>query len=326
MTFASLLFLACGASAWAGGPPPMYVVVDKVVAIPAWKCPNAVEIWGSFTRASGRDYAFSKPVYGYQCFSIDPARRDQCKEEWQKWQSAAGSGKAVALGSCGEAGTFLTAPIREPDVRLKEADAVYSLERIGRFGGLYANGHYDDTPHVRELIRFDRDRRQQAERNRPAPAAASGDKMHRFLTDAVFAGLKEDGVPRELAAELAKNPDYLGKCSICNATLTALRDYAALREAPPGKGLRKGLNERLRSRDDAVRREALRELVQDYTERGYVRKRMSAEEKRAMEATLEAVRKGGMTSLPRGQQFCPSCDGACRARERGTAALPARQQ
>ena len=39
----------------------------------------------------------------------------ESRAEWAKWQKAAGTGKAVAVGSCRRAGTLLTVKIRKPD-------------------------------------------------------------------------------------------------------------------------------------------------------------------------------------------------------------------
>ena len=47
---AAVLALAFGSRAWAGGPPPVYVVVDKVVLEPNGDGPERIRIEGCFVR------------------------------------------------------------------------------------------------------------------------------------------------------------------------------------------------------------------------------------------------------------------------------------
>jgi hypothetical protein len=156
--------LAMAAVARAGGPPPVYVVVDKVVLEPKSDAPDRMQIWGSFTRIENRSYDhFSKPVYGYVDLSIDPAKQAESRAEWAKWQQAAGTGKAVAVGSCGEAGAFLNVAIHQPKEKQSNPDAVYVPGQLERFGDLYARGEYDSTPHVKELLSFAKQRREEAQ-------------------------------------------------------------------------------------------------------------------------------------------------------------------
>src|SRR5215831_2288703 len=46
----AVLVLAFGSGAWAGGPPPVYVVVDKVVLEPNADAPERIRIEGCFVR------------------------------------------------------------------------------------------------------------------------------------------------------------------------------------------------------------------------------------------------------------------------------------
>jgi hypothetical protein len=101
--------------------------------------------------------------------SIDAAKEMQCREEWIKWQKAAGTGKAVAVGSCREAGAFLNVAIHQSEEKPSKPVAVYVPDQLERFGDMYARGEYDETPHVKELLRFakqHRDEAQAAERAR----------------------------------------------------------------------------------------------------------------------------------------------------------------
>jgi hypothetical protein len=152
-----------------------------------------------------------------------------------------------------------------------------------------------------------------------SPATADAPKppdAGRFLFESIRDGLAEDGVSPALARELAnREEDFVVKCPICANTQKALAAHGDLKSAPAaadGKGLPEDLGKRLTSRIDATRRSALRELVQRYTERGYVRQELPAEQRAAMQKELEIWRKGAMPGLREGQKFCPSCDGACR--------------
>jgi len=159
-----LALLVIAASARAGGPPPVYVVVDKVVLEPKGDAPDRVQIWGSFTRIENRSYDhYSKPVYGYVSLNIDLAKDAECRAEWTKWQQAAGNGKAVAVGSCGEAGAFLNVAIHQPEEKQNKPDAVYVPGQLERFGDMYARGEYDQTPHVKELLSFAKQHRDEAQ-------------------------------------------------------------------------------------------------------------------------------------------------------------------
>ena len=147
--------VAFAATARAGGPPPVYVVVDTVTLEPSADAPERVKIAGCFVRLEDRrDYKYGKPVEGYVYLSIEPGKEKECRAEWAKWQKAAGTGKAVAVGSCGEAGSFLAVKIRKPDERADKPDAVYQTERLERWGGLYADGDLARQSPVTDLMAF----------------------------------------------------------------------------------------------------------------------------------------------------------------------------
>jgi hypothetical protein len=148
--------------------------------------------------------------------------------------------------------------------------------------------------------------------NKPKPSDIT-DFLQRAITD----GMTEDGVPPQFAAAIAKHDeDFLGKCVICVPIHDAIIAYGKLKERPKakaGKGLEEDLVMRLSSEKADVRRAALRELVQRYVEREYVRLELSAEQKKTIQTELENMRKNSVGGLRDGQKFCPSCDGAtCR--------------
>jgi hypothetical protein len=138
----------------------------------------------------------------------------------------------------------------------------------------------------------------------------------KFLFEAVRDGLAEDGVDPALARALAdREEDFVVKCPICANTQKAFAAHGDLKSAPAaekGKGLPEELAKRLKSDADATRRIALRELVQRYIERGYVRGEFTPQQRAAVQKELEQWRKDAMPGLRQGQKFCPSCDGACR--------------
>ena len=149
----------------------------------------------------------------------------------------------------------------------------------------------------------------------PMDKPAAPDKEN-FVRLSVYEGLKEDGVPLKLAAELAENPDFVPKCLLCDQTRRAFADYSKFDKAPApkeGAGLTKELARGLTSTEKDVRRGALRDLIDNYVDRGYARYDLTAEQRKDLEKTVksrEYVPKSG--TFPDGLKFCPSCDGACR--------------
>jgi len=106
------LVLAVVSSAWAGGPPPVYVIVDQVVLEPNAETPERIRIQGCFVRQTEErlrelqekglpwEKTYLQPVEGYVYMSIEPGKEQDCRAEWAKWQKAAGTGKVVAVGAC----------------------------------------------------------------------------------------------------------------------------------------------------------------------------------------------------------------------------------
>jgi hypothetical protein len=280
---------------FAGGLPPMYVVVEKVVVSPCEKSPQSIQIYGWFTRLqSTRTDDFSKPVYGYIHLG------EGCEADLAQWKKAAGTGKVVVVGCCGGAADFLKVPIHKVTEPATRPDAAYPKGQLMAYGDLFADRFRLDQPVAKALLA--------AADVKPSDGAT----MTRFITDAVTRGLERDGVPREFAAQLARNTDYLGKCMLCNATHAAFVHYAKWTDQPAGKGLKEDLRVRLSSAEVKVRHEALRELVQGYMERAYADVKMTDAERAAMRAAIDKHRNLG-GGLPRGQTFCPSCDGAACA-------------
>lgn len=146
---------AFAATAQAGGPPPVYVVVDRVVLEPGADGPEKIRIEGCFVRLAdtGR-YEYGKPVEGYAYLGIEAGKEAECRAECAKWQKAAGTGKAVAVGACGAAGSLLTVKLRKPGERVDKPDAAYTPGHLGAIGRVYAEGDWQREAPVRDLLAF----------------------------------------------------------------------------------------------------------------------------------------------------------------------------
>lgn len=151
---ASLILAAFGAApAFAGGRPVMYVVIDRVETTQDQSSISMIRIWGSFTRAQNptlRFADFSKPIEGY----IQFGRR--ADKEAPKWQRAAGTGKAVLVGSCAGAGAFETVVIHPANEKPKDdgESTPYPTGHLELFGDMFAGGRDDYRPEVRALLAF----------------------------------------------------------------------------------------------------------------------------------------------------------------------------
>jgi hypothetical protein len=146
-----------GAVAQAGGPPPVYVVVDEVTVSTSGG-PERVTIRGSFVRLKeGPGYQYGKPVYGFVSLGLDEKKAAECRAEWKEWAKAAGTGKVVAVGSCGEAGSLLTVKIHEPGDKAAGPDATYTPGYLGKLDPP-ARGWSDEEP-VKALLAFVKERR-----------------------------------------------------------------------------------------------------------------------------------------------------------------------
>ncbi len=145
----AVLVMAFGSTAWAGGPPPVFVVVDKVVLEPNADAPERIRIEGCFVRESEEllremhekglpwEKTYMKPVEGYVYMSIEKGHEKECRAEWAKWQKAAGTGKVVEVGACVLGGSLLTVKIRKLDEKTTQPDAVYTTDYLEAGGQRY---------------------------------------------------------------------------------------------------------------------------------------------------------------------------------------------
>jgi hypothetical protein len=147
-------------AARAGGPPPVYVVVDKVTVEPSAGDPERIKIAGSFVRQEkARNHEYGKPVEGYVYLGIGKGKEAETRAEWAKWRKAAGTGKVVAVGHCEDAGAMLAVKIRKPDEKATEPDAVYTpghIDAIDRPDG----GASDRHAPVKNLLAFVKERKE----------------------------------------------------------------------------------------------------------------------------------------------------------------------
>jgi hypothetical protein len=157
-----VLVLALGASVWAGGPPPVYVVVDKVVLEPNSEAPERIRIEGCFVRQTDEllrelreqglpwERTYLKPIEGYVYMNIEPGKEKECRSEWAKWQKAAGTGKVVAVGACICAGSLRTVKIHKLDEKTTRPDAVYTTDYLEAGGQSYVD--YDGEILGRQFV------------------------------------------------------------------------------------------------------------------------------------------------------------------------------
>ena len=148
---APLILAAFGAAtAFAGGRPVMYVVVDRVETTQDQSSISMIRIWGSFTRDNPGRNTFSKPIDGYIQFG-----RGSDKEA-PKWQKAAGTGKAVLVGCCGGASAFETVVIHPANEKPKDdgENIPYPTGHLELFGDMFAGGRDNDRPEVKTLLAF----------------------------------------------------------------------------------------------------------------------------------------------------------------------------
>jgi hypothetical protein len=84
----------------AGGPPPVCMVVDKIVLEPDEKAPTRIQVWGTFIFCKA-NATYDRPVSGYLYYTAEKGKEDACRKEWAKLQKLVADKHIVAWGSCG---------------------------------------------------------------------------------------------------------------------------------------------------------------------------------------------------------------------------------
>jgi hypothetical protein len=114
MKYAAALILAVAfvVEARAGGPPPTFIVVDKLVFEPNEQAPERIQIWGSFSFLKEKT-GYSAPVQGYLYYTLANGKEEQCRREWATLQKLVADKHMVALGFCGS--PKVDGHLRKPD-------------------------------------------------------------------------------------------------------------------------------------------------------------------------------------------------------------------
>jgi len=163
-----------------------------------------------------------------------------------------------------------------------------------------------------------------------APAQTKPRRMAvgEFLREAVVDGLKEDAADRTWVKERIADQRtlFVLKCPICDPIREGFAVYgnSQPKETPVdpagGKGVPKDIIDDLKTSVRLTQLKALERLIDRYVSLHYKRLNMTAEERQAMHAALEDGKKQGMEMKDLGPQkkdfgdFCPSCNGAAKAK------------
>jgi hypothetical protein len=157
------------------------------------------------------------------------------------------------------------------------------------------------------------------------PAKPRRISIEEFVHQAVTEGLKEDAADRAWVKERIADQGglFVLKCPICEPMRRGFAHYGSAdpKDTPvapaPGKGVPKDIVEDLKNPTRLTQLKALERLVGRYVSRHYERLHLSAEERQALRAALEAGKKEGMAMKEYQKgfgDFCPSCDGASKAK------------
>ncbi len=172
-------------AAKAGGPPPMFAMVDRVI-ISTDSYPPRIQIWGTFVRtASASEMEFQAPTYGY--LHLRASEDPNCYREWKLWQSAAGTGKVVAIGSCHAAGDFHSYAIHSKSDPIGEPDGVYQVGQLEQSGALFVPDSMFQWDMVRQPLEALREMGL-PERTASAPSEPNQLVVHEWGTFTTFAG------------------------------------------------------------------------------------------------------------------------------------------
>lgn len=138
-----------------------------------------------------------------------------------------------------------------------------------------------------------------------------------FLNEATFYGLRKDHFPKVVAVSLVEeNANWVLKCPICDNVKRGFDKYASGSFAAGKSTLSDVIISQLSSTDDAIRKAALRDLIDRYVQQYYSVLKMTEEQRIDMQSQLEQGRKTGMGVANGGDGFfCSSCDGACHIKK-----------
>lgn len=142
-----------------------------------------------------------------------------------------------------------------------------------------------------------------------------------FLRKAVAEGLKADGADRALIKGcIAEERNlFVHKCPICEPVRQSFSAYGNDPASVQGKGFPKDIADDLKNPTRLTQLKALERLIDRYVASHYERLKMSPADRQAMQAALAAGKKEGMRMKDLSGQkdfgdFCPSCNGASKAK------------
>src|SRR5262249_13784983 len=82
------------------GPPPAYLVIDKVVFEPNEETSTRIQIWGTFSLREGDSYG--APKRGYLYYAAPRGAEEKCRKEWAVLKKMATRERLISFGICGE--------------------------------------------------------------------------------------------------------------------------------------------------------------------------------------------------------------------------------
>jgi hypothetical protein len=97
---ASVFSLILSADVKAGGPPPVCMVVDKVVLEPDDAAPTRIQIHGTFILLDQTNESYGAPRRGYLYYAAQQGKEADCRKEWADLRRLVSDKQIVAFGIC----------------------------------------------------------------------------------------------------------------------------------------------------------------------------------------------------------------------------------
>ena len=143
---AFVIALVLNAEAKAGGPPPVCMVVDKVVLEPDGNTPTRIQIWGTFIFCKN-NATYDRPVTGYLYYTAEAGKEDACRKEWANLQKLAARQAHRCPGFCGR--PKVDGHLREANKK-PESPVVFT---VGENQGFTNGDAYErDFPSAKKLL------------------------------------------------------------------------------------------------------------------------------------------------------------------------------
>jgi hypothetical protein len=136
--------LAIVVEARAGGPPPVCMVVDKLIFEPNQEAPTRVQIWGTFSFLK-KNTTYGEPVQGYLYYALAKGKEEQCRQEWARLEKLVADKHVVAFGLCGS--PKVDGHLRQSAEKLRSPD-VFPVTENGFTNG---DGWARDYPSLKNL-------------------------------------------------------------------------------------------------------------------------------------------------------------------------------